>query len=111
MAESNVSWIKENPENIKKKVIELAKQNVPIEKIGIALRDEHGIPSVKVFGLRVKKILKEENIYENNEMEHAQRRIENSKKHFSKNNHDYSSKQSIARRVSRLNKIRKYNRK
>ena len=48
-------WMKSKPADLEKKVIELAKQGLSAEKIGLKLRDELGIPTLKVFKLKIKK--------------------------------------------------------
>jgi len=107
MAEEKTSWIKEKPETIKEKIIELAKQNIPTEKIGLTLRDEHGIPKVKIFGLRISQVLKEAGMYKDSEYENALRKEETLKKHVLKNKHDYKAQRTIVQNRGKINKIRK----
>lgn len=101
------SWIKAKPEDIKKKVIELSKNNNSPEKIGLVLRDQEGIPKVKVLGLKISKILKEANLASNSELENLARKKENAQKHFEKNKHDYSAQRSVMKLNGRINKLKK----
>ncbi len=100
-------WMKSKPADLEKKVIELAKQGLSAEKIGLKLRDELGIPSLKVFKLKVKKILETENLWEDPETKNLGNKIENLKKHSEKNIHDYKAKRSAVKALSRLNKLKK----
>ena len=95
------------PEEIRKMIVELGKKDMPSEKIGLILRDQHGIPKVKNFGLKIGKILKEEKIKNNSHKENVERKLEILKKHFEKNKHDYKANRSIVKQTGKLNKIRK----
>ena len=53
MAKEKTDWIKMKPEEITKKIVELGKQGIQPEKIGLILRDEYGIPKVKMFGKKL----------------------------------------------------------
>jgi ribosomal protein S15P/S13E len=105
--EMKEKWIKLKPEEIEKKVVKLAKEGMPTEKIGLELRDKHGIPKVKIYGKRIKQILKENNIYKDSEYNNIQNKFENLKKHLAKNKHDYSAKRSLITKTGRINKLKK----
>jgi ribosomal protein S15P/S13E len=100
-------WVKTKPEEVKKLVVELGKKNTPPEKIGLILRDQHGIPKTKIFGKRVNQILKENNIELNSEYENLLKKSDNLKKHFEKHKHDYSAKRSIMKHSGAINKLKK----
>jgi len=109
MAEQKASWVKAKPEDIKKIVVELGKENLSPEQIGLKLRDEHGIPTVKIFKIKIKKILEEAGIPVRTEAEGRERKIENLKKHFEKNKHDYKAQRSLVKNVSLINRAKKVN--
>ena len=104
---SKTSWVKTKPAEIEKLVVELAKQGIPSEKIGLILRDQHGIPKTKIFGKKIGQILKENDLEANSEYNNIIRRINNQKKHFEKHKHDYSVKRSITKNTARINKLKK----
>lgn len=57
------SWLKITPEEVEALVIKYAKEGYPASKIGVILRDQHGIPLVKqITGKDIKEILKEHNL-------------------------------------------------
>ena len=106
MTKSKTDWVKLSPKDIEKKVIELAKQGNSPEKIGLILRDQHGVPKLKLFNLKVKKILEKENLWQNPEEKNITNKIDKLKKHFEKNKHDYYAKRSIVKNVSKIRKIK-----
>jgi len=105
--EKKTEWVKMKPADIEKKVIELAKENTPPEKIGLILRDQHGIPKARIFGKKIGQILEENGLLINSEKENIEKKLDKLKKHFEKNKHDYSAKRSIITYTGRINKIKK----
>jgi small subunit ribosomal protein S15 len=93
--------------DIDKKVVELSKEGNSSEKIGLILRDKYGIPRVKLYGKKIEKILKENNLEANSEFHNIQRKTEKLKKHFERNKHDYSSKKSLIKNTGRVNRLKK----
>jgi ribosomal protein S15P/S13E len=100
-------WTKLKPEDIVKKVVELGKTGTPPEKIGLILRDKHGIPKAKIFGKKVTQILKESGIESNSEHNNIIKKSDTLKKHLEKNKHDYSAKKSLIKSTGRLNKFKR----
>lgn len=88
MAEEKPSWIKMKPAELEKLVIDLAKKGETPAKIGIILRDVHGIPKSKLISKRIVSILKENKIPYKTEAEIAQENLEKMKKHIGKHKHD-----------------------
>jgi small subunit ribosomal protein S15 len=104
---TKTDWVKAKPDEVKKLIVELAKQNNPPEKIGLILRDQHGIPKAKIFGKKISQILKENDIHMNSEYENLSKKIEMLKKHTAKHKHDYTAKRIIVKHVGRINKLKK----
>jgi len=92
------SWVKLKPAEIETLVVQLGKKNIPSEKIGLILRDEHGIPKTRIFGKKVCQILEENGIKTNSEYENVNKKIDILKKHFVKHKHDYSAQRSIVKK-------------
>jgi len=106
MAEAK-SLMKMKSADIEKLVVELAKKNIPSEKIGLILRDQHGIPKVRLITKKkINQILKENNIETNSEYENVAKKIDNLKKHTEKHIHDYTAKRRIVQRTSHLRKLK-----
>jgi len=101
-------WLKHTAEQVKELIIELAKQGLTAEKIGLILRDVHGIPTARILGKRISHILKEANLYQNPDMTNVKKRIEKLKKHVSAHKHDNTGKRSLMAKEARINKFKRY---
>ncbi len=97
MSETKSSWVTAKPEDIKKQIIELAKQGLTADKIGLVLRDQHGIPKAKVLGLKVGRVLKQANLWKDVEAESRGRKMETIAKHAKAHKHDYKAIRSLTR--------------
>lgn len=92
-------------------VVKLGKEKVPASKIGLVLRDQHAVPSVKdITGKRVKKILKAHDV-KTELPEDLVNVILNAVKiynHLSRNPKDFGTKRSLERVEARINKLAAY---
>ncbi len=107
MAETKASWMTLKPEEIKARIIELAKQGISAEKIGLVLRDEQGIPKAKLLGIRIKKVLHEKNMWNSPETANITKKIETLSKHSSLHKHDYKGKRTLVRCSAQINTLKK----
>ena len=98
-------WTKLKPADVEKLIIEIGKQKVPSEKIGLMLRDQHGIPKVKLFGLKINKVLAKHNLAVNSEKKHIETKIKRLKKHSEKNKHDYTAMRKAVMYASQVKKM------
>ncbi len=101
------TWVKIKEADLRKIIVELAQKNSP-SQIGIILRDQYGIPTTKIYGLKLKKILKEENVDRNEDLENAEKKVEKMKEHLKKNVTDRKAKHRLQKAQSRLNVTRRY---
>ena len=92
---TETSWVKIKPQELEKTVVELSNKGTPPEKIGLILRDQHGVPKAKLLGKKIGQILKENGIDTNSEHDNVAKKIDILKKHFEKNKHDYTSKKAL----------------
>ncbi len=90
MAEK-ADWTKIKPAEIEKIIVDLARQGIAPEKIGLILRDQHGIPKAKLLGVRIGKILSKNKLSVDSENKNISVKIEGLKKHSEKNKHDYTA--------------------
>jgi ribosomal protein S15P/S13E len=100
-------WIKMKEADLRKIIVELAQKNSP-SQIGIILRDQYGIPTTKVFGIKLNKIMKEEGIEKNEDLENAVKKVEKMKEHLKKNITDKKAKHRLQKAQSHLNVTRRY---
>ena len=96
------------PEEIKVKIIELARKGIPAEKIGLVLRDQEGIPSVKTAGIKIKQVLQQEGLWKEISPVY-EKKLENLKKHSEKNKHDYTAQRSLVKNTRSHQKAVKEN--
>ncbi|MEK6855316.1 MAG: hypothetical protein AABX73_03790 [Nanoarchaeota archaeon] len=101
------SWIKIKPAELEKVVLELAKRGETPAKIGLLLRDKHGVPSVKLFGKRITKIIKSNDVKYKSEKDILDGHIGKLKNHISKNKHDYTASRSLSKKLWVLHKFEK----
>jgi len=92
-------WVKMKPAEVEKLIVELAKQGESPAKIGLILRDKHGIPKAKLLGKRISEILKEAKIKITPEKELVQKRIDILNKHIANNKHDQSAKKTLIKQL------------
>lgn len=101
------TWIKMKPAELEKKVVELAKEGKSPAQIGLILRDNHGVPRVKLMGKRVTHILKENNITYKSDKDVVDGKLEKLRSHIGKNKHDYSASRSLSKGLWDLRKASK----
>ena len=105
MAETKLDWMKTKPAELEKIVVDLAKQGETPAKIGIILRDKHGIPKAKLLGKKITKILKDNKLPVKNEKESVQDKIKNLEGHIAKNKKDNSAKKALTKDLWILRKL------
>lgn len=84
-------WTKIKPAEVEKIIVELARQGISPEKIGLILRDQHGVPKAKLFGIKIKKVLEKNKLSTDSEKKNIMKKIEGLKKHSLANKHDYTA--------------------
>lgn len=98
-------WVKMKPAELEKLVVDLAKKGETSARIGLILRDQHGIPKAKLLGKRISQIVKEAKIPVKEEKEAVKAKITNLESHSAKHKHDYSAKRSLSKNLWVLNKL------
>lgn len=101
------TWVKMKEPELKKTILELSEKYSP-SQIGIILRDQYGIPTTKVFGKKLKAYMKELGIERNEDLENAQKKVNNMKEHLKNNVTDRKAKHKLQHAQSRLNIIKRY---
>lgn len=105
MVEAKADWMKMKPSEVESLVVDLAKKGNSPSKIGIILRDQHGIPKVKVLGKKVSKILAENKVTYETEKVRFQTGIERVQKHSAQHKHDYTAKKALAKKLWHVKKL------
>ncbi|MAE49734.1 hypothetical protein CMI48_02800 [Candidatus Pacearchaeota archaeon] len=91
---------------IEKKIIALAKSGSSAAQIGLALRDQEGVPDVKaVTGKKITQVLKENNIEHKTQADMTKDHLEKIKAHLEKNKHDYPAQRALTRQLWAAKKL------
>lgn len=106
MSEVKPDWVKIKPAEMDKIVISLFKEGNTPAKIGLILRDKHGIPKAKLLGRRVSKILREEGLVVLDDRLKVKDRITNLERHIKDHRHDYTALRSISKKLWIVKKIK-----
>jgi len=101
-------WLKYTKEEVEAIILKLANKGMTTEKIGLVLRDQYGIPKVKILGIKIKEVLKERANFEEPTILNLRRRIEKIEEHYKKNKGDKKAERSLIITKSRLKKREKY---
>ena len=104
---SKPEWVTMKQADLEKIVVELGKQGESPAKIGLILRDKHGVPKAKLVGKRISQILKDNKINFKSEKTHVEEKIKKLETHAAKNKYDHSAKKSLSKNLWRLNKLQK----
>jgi small subunit ribosomal protein S15 len=97
-------WTKIKPADIEKIIVELARQGNAPEKIGLILRDQHGVPKAKLLGIKIGKVLEKNKLAIDSEKKNISTKIENLKKHSAKNKHDYTAMRKAVMYTATINR-------
>ena len=99
-------WLSTSEKDIEAIIVKLAKQGLTSEKIGLVLRDSYGVPKAKFLGKKINKILKENNLYKNADLENLERKLSLIKVHLEKNKQDKSAGRALTIISARIKKIK-----
>ena len=104
-------WVIYNKEEIERIIIKLAKDKLQTAKIGLVLRDQYGVPSVKtVAGKTISKILKENDLTPKlpEDLFNLLKRAVNLRNHLERNKRDKHSKRGLELLESKVRRLGKY---
>jgi small subunit ribosomal protein S15 len=104
-------WVTHSKEETEKLVLKIAKEGNQTATIGIILRDQYGIPSVKdLTNKSITKILKENDLSPKipEDLFNILKRAVNLRKHMEKNKRDAHSKRGLELLDSKIRRLGKY---
>jgi small subunit ribosomal protein S15 len=110
-AERKMPWVKYKPSEVEEIIVKLAKSGKGSAEIGLILRDQYGLPSVRDYSKsRIARILKKNGIETPlpEDMFNLMKRAVMLRNHMSKNTHDYTSKRGLALTESKIRRLAKY---
>ena len=108
---AKAKWVERKDSEVERLVIKLRKEGMEIAKIGLVLRDQYGIPSVKQeTNKTITKILEENNLLTKmpEDLLNLLRKAVNLREHIEKNKKDYTSKHGLELLESKIRRMTKY---
>src|SRR3989344_5895759 len=102
-------WLKYTEEEVKAIVLKLADKGLTAEKIGLVLRDQYGIPKVKIYNLKISKILKER--FQEPTNINLKNKLQKIISHYNKNEQDKKAGLSLIITKAKLKKREDYSKK
>jgi len=110
-AERKMGWVKYKPAEIEEIIVKMATKGLGSAEIGLILRDQYGIPSVRDFSKsRIARVMKKHEVMPPmpEDMFNLMKRAVSLRGHMSKNRHDYTSKRGLELTESKIRRLAKY---
>ena len=104
-------WLKYTKEEVKAIILKLADKGLTAEKIGLVLRDQYGIPKVKIYGIKIKKVLKETNKFKEPTILNLKNKLQKIINHYKKNKQDKKAGYSLIYTKAKLKKREDYSKR
>jgi len=101
-------WLKYTEEEVKQIILKLSNKGMTAEKIGLVLRDQYGIPKVKLFNIKIGKVLKENNKFEEPTNKNLKSKLSKILAHDKKFKNDRVCQRSIILTKAKLKKREEY---
>jgi small subunit ribosomal protein S15 len=104
-------WVRYKKDEVEKIVLKLAKEGYSTSQIGMILRDQFGIPLVKLItGKTISQILKEQKLYPQypEDLFNLLKKAINLREHLERNKKDYTSKRGLELLESKIRRLGKY---
>jgi len=108
---AKVKWVTYTDKEVERLVLKMRKDGLEVAKIGLVLRDQYGIPSVRqITNKTITKILKENNLLSKipEDLLSLLRNAVNLRDHMAKNKKDYTSKHGLELQESKIRRLIKY---
>jgi small subunit ribosomal protein S15 len=101
-------WLKYSEDEVKSIILKLAEKGVTSEKIGLILRDQYGIPKVKLYNLKISKVLKEKGKYEEPTVINLTKKLQKLTEHNNKHKGDRKTERSLIITKAKIKKRQEY---
>ncbi|MBS3093451.1 hypothetical protein J4456_02615 [Candidatus Pacearchaeota archaeon] len=102
-------WLKYSEEEVRSIILKLEDKGMTSEKIGLILRDQYGIPKVKLFNLKIKEVMKDK--FAEPSVINLQNKVKKLEEHNKKNRQDKKSDRALILTKSKLKKRTDYHSK
>ena len=108
---ANPEWVKLVPAEVEKLVMRLGERNLKPAQIGIIMRDQHGVPDVKLAAKKsITQILEENNMQGQipNDLDDLINTARKIKLHFDENKQDMDAKRGLQLTEAKIRRLAKY---
>ena len=102
------TWLKYTIDEVKAIILKLSNKGLTAEKIGLSLRDQYGIPSVRLYGIKIKEVL---NNFQEPTIINLETKLNKIISHFKKNKQDKKTERSLIITKAKLKKRQDYQKK
>lgn len=109
-AEMKAPWMKYGAAEIEDIIVKLAKQGLQSSQIGLVLRDQYGVPTVRISKVKISQLLKKNNISPKipDDLFNLLKKAVNLQSHMAKNKKDYTSKRGLELTESKIRRLVKF---
>ncbi len=114
MISENPAWVPLNATEIEELIVKLAKEGLVSAKIGLVLRDQYGVPNVKLAtGKNVVEIMEEQNVAPSlpEDLSSLMRRAISLNVHIRDNKGDVANKRGLELIEARIRRLERYYKK
>ncbi len=101
-------WLKYTGEEVKSIILKLANKGLTSEKIGLILRDQYGIPKVKLYNLKIRKVLQEKSKFEEPTIKNLKTKLDKIIEHNKNNKKDKKAERALIITKAKLKKREGY---
>ena len=111
LVKKNPDWVPLNAEEIEEKIVELSKAGNSSARIGLVLRDQYGVPSVKLAtGKSINQILTENGISTKlpEDLSFLMKKAINLKKHLDENPKDTANRRGLQLVEAKIRRLVRY---
>jgi small subunit ribosomal protein S15 len=100
------TWLKYTKEEVIAIIKKLSEKDITSEKIGLILRDQYGIPSIRLYGIKMKEAMGDK--FQEPTTINLENKLQKIINHFKKNKQDKRSERSLVITKSKLKKRTDY---
>ena len=103
------TWLKYTKDEVKAIILKLSNKGLTSEKIGLVLRDQYGIPSVRLYGIKIKEVLGDN--FQEPTLINLEAKLQIIINHFKKNKQDKKTGRALIITKAKLKKRKDYQKK
>ena len=109
-AKLEAPWVTYSSKEIEELVVKLAKQGLQTAQIGLALRDQYGVPTVRINNIKLSQIMVAHQVAPKfpEDMFNLMKKAVNLASHMTTNKTDYTSKRGLELTESKIRRLAKF---